>query len=115
MSSPIVHSFAHTDALILPVPQLQALHNFRPDLVDLVVEETKNEAAHRRTQESRINLFIFIERIMGQFAAILLAVLGIAGGIYAGLKGEAWLGGVIVTVTIGTLAATFVHRNTNKK
>ena len=109
-----VHS-QDTDALILPVPQLQALHNFRPDLVDLVVEETKNEAAHRRTQESRINLFIFIERIMGQFAAILLAVLGIAGGIYAGLKGEAWLGGVIVTVTIGTLAATFVHRNTNKK
>lgn len=42
-----VHS-QDSDALILPVPQLQALHDFRPDLVDLVVQETRLEAAHRR-------------------------------------------------------------------
>lgn len=103
------------DALILPVAQLEALHAFRPDLVDLVVNETRQEAAHRRQQESRLNLFIFIERLMGQISAIVLAVMGIAGGIYAGLHGQPWLGGVIVSVTIGTLAVTFLKRNATAK
>jgi hypothetical protein len=103
------------DALILPVSQLEELHAFRPDLVDLVVSETQKEAAHRRSQESRVNLFVFIERVLGQISAMLLAVLGIAGGIYAGLSGQPWLGGVIVSVTIGTLAVTFIRRNQSGK
>jgi hypothetical protein len=99
-----------TDALILPIPQLEVLHKFRPDLVDVVVQETQAEAAHRRTQESRINTFIFIERLLGQVFAIVLAGLGIAGAIYAGLNGQPWLGGVIATVTVGTLAVTMLKR-----
>lgn len=106
-----VHS-QDSDALILPVAQLQALHQFRPDLVDMVVSETKLEASHRRQQESKINLFIFIERLVGQVAALLLAGAGIAGGVYAGLHGQPWLGGAIVTATIGTLAVAFISRNT---
>lgn len=109
-----VHS-QDSDALILPVPQLQALHDFRPDLVDLVVQETRLEAAHRRKQEARINVFVFVERLLGQVAAIALAVLGISGGIYAALQGQPWLGGVIVTATIGTLAVTFVRRSKSGK
>lgn len=109
-----VHS-QDSDALILPVPQLQALHDFRPDLVDLVVQETRLEAAHRRKQETRINVFVFVERLLGQLAAIALAVLGISGGIYAALQGQPWLGGVIVTATIGTLAVTFVRRSKSGK
>lgn len=104
-----------TDALILPVPQLEALHQFRPDLVDLVVRETQLEAAHRRKQEVRVNVFIFVERLIGQIAAVLLALMGISGGIYAGIKGQPWLGGVIVSATIGTLAVTFIRRNSSKK
>lgn len=109
-----VHS-QDSDALILPVPQLQALHDFRPDLVDLVVQETRLEAAHRRKHETRINVFVFVERLLGQLAAIALAVLGISGGIYAALQGQPWLGGVIVTATIGTLAVTFVRRSKSGK
>lgn len=99
-----------TDALILPIPQLEALHKFRPDLVDMVVEETRAEAAHRRQQESRVNTFVFIERVLGQLFAIVLAGLGVAGAIYAGLNGQPWLGGVIATVTVGTLAVTMLKR-----
>jgi hypothetical protein len=105
-----VHS-QDTDALILPVPQLEALHNFRPDLVDVVVQETRLEAAHRRSQENRVNTFIFLERLLGQIAAISVATLGIGGGVYAGLNGQPWLGGVIASVTIGTLAVAFLQRN----
>ena len=104
-----VHS-QDTDALVLPVPQLQELHQFRPDLVDVVIQETRAEAAHRRTQESRINLFVFIERMFGQVVAVVLAMTGITGGIYAALQGQPWLGGVIVTATIGTLAVAVVNK-----
>jgi hypothetical protein len=100
-----------TDSPILPVAQLQQLHEFRPDLVDFVIEQTTQEAKYRRSHESRVNWFIFIERIFGQLAAILVALAGIGGGIYAGLQGQPWLGGVIASVTIGTLAVAFLRRN----
>lgn len=55
------------DALILPVAQLEELHAFRPDLVDVVVSETQKEAAHRRAQESRVNLFVLLNVCLGKF------------------------------------------------
>lgn len=103
-----------TDAPALPVEQLQHLHQFRPDLVDFVIEQTKAEAEHRRSQDSRINWFIFLERVFGQLAAVIVATLGIGGGIYAGLNGQPVLGGTIATVTIGTLAVAFLRRNSSK-
>lgn len=103
-----------TDSPVLPVAQLEHLHNFRPDIVDFVVGQTKLEAEHRRNQESRINLYIFIERLGGQLSAIFVAMLGIGGGIYAGLNGQPWLGGTIASVTIGTLAVAFITRNQSK-
>lgn len=104
-----------TDALILPVAQLEALQRFRPDLIDIVVQETRAEAAHRRTQDSKVNFYIFVERVLGQLLAIVLAGFGILGGGYVGLNGEPWLGGTIVTVTVGTLAVTMLKRNQKGK
>ena len=103
-----------TDSPILPVAQLQQLHEFRPDLVDFVIEQTTKEAAHRRSREDRVNAYIFIERMFGQFAAIAIAILGVGGGIYTGLHGQPILGGTIATVTIGTLAVAFLKRNQAK-
>jgi hypothetical protein len=57
-----------------------------------------------------VNRFIFIERILGQLAAVFVAALGIGGGIYTGLHGEPVLGGTIATVTIGTLAVAFLRK-----
>lgn len=99
-----------TDALILPVAQLEALHQFRPDLVDVVVAETRAEAANRRKQEDRVNGFIFAERLLGQASAIVLAVVGVGGAVYAGVNGATAVGIAIVSVTIGTLAVTMVTR-----
>lgn len=99
-----------SDALTLPVDQLERLNNFRPDLVDFVITQTQVEAEHRRRNDTWVNRFIFIERMMGQFAAVFVAALGIGGGIYAGLHGEPLLGGTIASVTIGTLAVAFLGR-----
>jgi hypothetical protein len=99
-----------TDSPVLPVAQLQALHEFRPDLVDFVIQQTALEAAHRRSQDSRINRYIFTEHVLGQLGAITVAILGIGGGVYAGIHGQPALGGTIATVTIGTLAVAFIRK-----
>lgn len=99
-----------TDSPVLPVAQLQALHEFRPDLVDFVIQQTALEAEHRRLQDNRINGYIFAEHVLGQIGAITVAILGIGGGIYAGLHGQPALGGIIATVTIGTLAVAFIRK-----
>lgn len=110
-----IHS-QDTDSPVLPVAQLERLHEFRPDLVDFVINQTSMEASHRRVREKRVDIFILIERVLGQLLALLLAALGIGGGIYAGLKGLEALSIAIITFTIGTLAVAFVTRNlTNKK
>jgi uncharacterized membrane protein len=105
-----------TDSPLLPVAQLEQLQKFRPDLVDFVVSQTKAEAEHRREQNARINTFVFAERLIGQLSALTLGIVGIFGGLYAGLNGQPTLGGVIATATIGTLAVAFLKgRQTEDK
>jgi len=109
-----VHS-QDTDAPILPVAQLEDLHRFRPDLVDFVIQQTEDEAQLRRKRERRRDVFVFIERIIGQLSAVVLAVLGIGGGIYAGVLGLTSVAIAIVSATIGTLAVAFVTHNVLRK
>jgi hypothetical protein len=78
-----------------------------------VFNQTQIEAETRRKEQHRINLFIFAERIFGMLAALTIGVAGIAGGIYAALQGHDWIGGVVATATIGTLAVAFLNRSKN--
>ena len=55
-----------TDSPILPVAQIEQLHQFRPARVDWIFEQTQAEAEYRRTESHRVNTFIFIERLLGQ-------------------------------------------------
>ena len=101
----------HSDAPLLPIAGIDRLHAIRPDRVDWVFEQTQIEAETRRNEQTRINTFIFVERISGMLAALLVGVCGVGGGIYAALQGHDWLGGVVATTTIGTLAVAFLKRN----
>ena len=101
----------HSDAPLLPIAGIERLHAIRPDRVDWVFEQTQIEAETRRNEQTRINTFIFVERISGMLAALLVGVCGVGGGIYAALQGHDWLGGVVATTTIGTLAVAFLKRN----
>lgn len=102
---------SHSDAPLLPIAGIERLHLIRPDRVDWVFEQTQIEAETRRHEQSRVNVFIFIERIAGILGAILIGICGIGGGIYAALQGHDWLGGVVATSTIGTLAVAFLNRS----
>lgn len=105
----------HSDAPLLPIASLERLHQFRPDRVDWVFEQTEMESQGRRNEQRRINTFVFIERIGGIAASLAMGLAGIAGGVYLGLSGHDWLGGVLVTATIGTLAVAFLRRGDPKK
>jgi len=101
----------HSDAPLLPIAGIERLHAIRPDRVDWVFEQTQIEAETRRSEQARINTFIFVERIGGVLAALTIGVCGVGGGIYAALQGHDWLGGVVATTTIGTLAVAFLKRD----
>ena len=104
-----------TDAPVLPVAQLETLHGFRPDLVDWVVQETSNEAANRRKESHRVNTLVFIERLLGQIFSFGIGIVGVGGGVYAAVNGAPEAGGVIATVSIGTLAVAFISSSKAKR
>lgn len=68
----------HSDAPLLPIAGIERLHVIRPDRVDWVFEQTQIEAETRRNEQTRINTFIFIERISGILAALLIGTLAVA-------------------------------------
>lgn len=103
-----------SDCPILPVAHIERLQQVRPDIVDFIVEETKKEAAHRRSRNDRVNWFIFIERMFGQLCALIVGIVGVGGGVYLGVKGQPWLGGTIATAMIGTLAVAYLRRDKSK-
>ncbi|RSE17253.1 putative membrane protein [Acinetobacter johnsonii] len=99
-----------SDSPIVYTNELEKLHTFRPDLVDWVVKMTTDEAEERRKQTSRTNKFIFAERVLGQFFAGGIGLCGIVGGGYVALNGAAAAGATIASVTIGTLAVSFIFK-----
>lgn len=109
----ITHQQQESDSPLLPVAQLQRLHDYRPDLVDWVVKETKVQADHRRSQERRINSFIFIESITAQILTFLTAIASASLAVFAMIKGQPWVGGLILSVTAAALAIAI--RAVNKK
>lgn len=99
-----------TDAPIIPIDSIERLHNIRPDKVDWVFEQAAAEANARRKEQARVNTFVFFERILGMVFALMIGMSGIIGGIYAALQGHEWLGGIVASVTIGTLALAFLKK-----
>jgi len=71
-----------TDSPILPIGHLEQLHQFRPDLVDWVLQRTEAEAEERRRRQRRIDRFIFIERVGGLFGGIWVALAGMSAAVY---------------------------------
>ena len=97
-----------TDSPILPVAQLEQLQTFKPDAVDWIISQTQVEAEHRRKQDNRVNLFTFIEHLLGQLFAFLIGIAGVVGGVYASVNGQPTAGGVIASAALTGLAVVFL-------
>jgi uncharacterized membrane protein len=97
-----------TDSPILPVAQLEQLQTFKPDAVDWVIQQTQIEAEHRRSENKRVNTFVFVERLIGQIFALLIGLSGIVGGSYVAIHNQPWAGGTIASLAITGLAVVFL-------
>ncbi|MBF0785796.1 hypothetical protein E4T80_10020 [Muribacter muris] len=104
-------SHSQVDTPLLDVKSLEHLQQFRPDIVDFVVEQTKKEAEHRRKQDSRMINYTFIERIGALLLGTLIGAGSITGAIYAAMQGFETLATAIATVGLGSLAVAFLRRD----
>ena len=97
-----------TDSPIIPVAQLERLQQFKPEAVDWVIAQTQIEAEHRRTQDRRINTYIFVERTLGQVFAFLIGMSGVIGGAYVAVHEQPWAGATIASLALTGLAVVFL-------
>ena len=103
-------SHTQVDSPVLDVTALERLHQFRPDIVDFVIEQTRLEAENRRRHEQRIAWFTFIERMGGIILAAGVCIGGIIGSIEAASRGYEKLAITIAVSCIGTLAVAYLRR-----
>ncbi len=98
------------DTPLLPVEQLERLANFRPDLIDWVIEQTTKEAEDRRNRQAKLDGFIFKERMTGQKLGFVIAAFAIVAGGFTAMYSP-WAATVIVSVSVGTLAVAFLKKD----
>jgi len=106
-------SHTELDSPVLDVNALERLHQFRPDIVDFVIEQTRAEAENRRKLEKKIVWLTFIERMSGILLAAGVCAGGIFGAIQAASHGYEKLSLTIAISCIGTLAVAFLRRQNN--
>ncbi len=97
-----------TDSPILPVGQLRELHDFRPDAVDWVLNESQKESDFRRKETHRVNSFVYMEMLIGQIFALIIGLGGIVAGSYVTVNGQPAAGGTIASLAITGLAVVFL-------
>lgn len=103
-----------TDSPIVPVAQLEQLHQFRPDRVDWIFEQTEQEAKARRFEAHRINTFIFVERLLGTLFAFVLGCVGLFGAIWLAHDGKEIAASSIGGVTLVSLVSAFIYASRPK-
>ena len=97
-----------TDSPILPAANLQQLHAIDPTLVKWVVDQTEKEANYRRTQDGRVNWFIFIERISGVVAGLIVSITGLGLAAYVAIQGHEIAASIIGGSTLATIVTVIV-------
>lgn len=102
-----------TDSPILPAANLAQLNEIDPALVRFVVDQTEKEAEHRRKQESRINTFIFAEKLTGVIIAALLTFFVFGLGGYLIFNDHDVAGVTICGAGLASIVALFVNRQNN--
>ena len=103
-----------TDSPILPVESMRELMAINPKLVDFVVEETRKEAAYRRSEQKKVDWFIFIERIAAIGAPVLVAIVGLVLSAAVIYYGHDWAGVAIGGASLGTIV-TIIAKAGNKQ
>lgn len=97
-----------TDAPLLPIDQIERLKAIAPDRVDWLFEQTQKESEHRRRENSRINAFVFIERLAGLVFALLVAAMGLYVAWQMALAGRELAAAIVGGTTLVGLVTAFI-------
>ena len=95
----------------LPVAEeLKQLHDFRPDLVDVAVQQSIAEYEHRRARESKIDKYVFRERILGLVSAVVLSLVAFVISAYLAMNDHELTASVISGGTLVSIVAAILKR-----
>ncbi|WP_137895010.1 hypothetical protein [Ramlibacter sp. 2FC] len=104
----ITLSEQETDSPILPIAQIERLKEVHPERVDWVFEETSKEGNFRRSEVKRVNTMVFVERILGMIAGLVIGT----GALYAcyslAMAGHDAVAGIVGGTTVVGLVSAFV-------
>lgn len=96
-----------------PLPaadELRRLHEFRPDLVDVAVQQSVAEFEHRRGREVKIDRYVFIERVGGLVCAFILSLAAFSLSVYLAMNGHEPTACVISGGTLASIVAAILKR-----
>lgn len=82
-----------------------------PDRVPWVFEETTKEGNFRRDETRRINLAVFVERMMGIFSGLVIACVALYTSYHLAMAGHDTVAGIIGGTTVIGLVSAFLVRN----
>lgn len=97
-----------TDSPLIPVAQIERLHAFAPERVQWVFDQTEKEAQSRRDRVTRVDTQIFIERMVGQIAAVLICCAALFAAYLLGMNGKEIAAAAIGTTAVVGLASAFL-------
>jgi hypothetical protein len=97
-----------TDAPILPIAQIEKLREIAPGRVEWFFDETIKEGDFRRGETSRVNTFVFIERLLGILAGLFIGSSALYASYRLAMAGHDWVAAIIGGTTVVGLVSAFV-------
>ncbi len=94
-----------------PADELQKLHQFRPDLVDKVLEMTEKEAQARRHRWCTIDKYVHRQNMMSAGGSIAIALVAFCGAIYLAMNNHDWVAFGLVGSTLGVVVFAISRAN----
>ncbi|OAK66915.1 hypothetical protein A3K87_05055 [Variovorax paradoxus] len=96
--------------------QIEKLQQIAPDRVSWVFDETAKEGNFRRSETTRINTFVFFERLLGIAAGLIIGFGALYASYHLAMAGHDAVAGIIGGTTVVGLVSAFVigvRRRTN--
>ena len=94
---------------IIPHPSIIAgYEDILPGSADRILSMAEKEGEHRRSLEKKITEDDGNRAYLGLMAGFLIAVTGLGGSIYLGLKDKIWASGIMSAGTLTSLVTVFV-------
>lgn len=95
-----------------PLPHPDILRDYEkilPGSADRILKMAEAQSEHRQNLEKTVLATNSRDSLLGIIAAFILGVIGLAGGIYAVLKGAVAAGTFVTTLSLSSLVGTFVY------